>query len=333
MVFEGMIEQSERDREALARKTRQAILWLVSRRKPAYLPRVEGALARLSGGEGVPFAPLLHPDVFRWYFGLSQKAKGEDGDALGKHLERVSVLEQTVRSSRLRARENLGVIGAAIDVDVGSEGAKATLDRGIETLHKAVGRSKVHIVPAPGPQVLGVLRGAFDLVREVWPEAYAETHDSLQKLVIFRGDALISYTDFKYHGSVFLGYEETAQTEDSVTMADELVHEAAHVRLNTALVVDPHFRNDVAERYSSPLRREPRSMFGVFHQAFALSRLTQFYARLEDKYPGQTAEDLARVAGDLRQALAIIERHAQLTDRGESFLDDARDLAHRVKGC
>jgi hypothetical protein len=128
--------------------------------------------------------------------------------------------------------------------------------------------------------------------------------------------------------------------KDDLALALSLIHESAHLKLFCAYLDDEIVLNDPDETYSSPLRREPRPMNGIYHAAFVLARMVQFLHDLDRS--GQTEQvvgpEAARhLQGHLRKsmtdfdaAMDVITRHAQLTARGHAIITETANGVQAV---
>lgn len=60
---------------------------------------------------------------------------------------------------------------------------------------------------------------------------------------------------------------------DRIALVESLTHETAHALLFGFTLGENLTLNDPAERYASPLRRDPRPMEGIVHATFVLARM------------------------------------------------------------
>jgi HEXXH motif-containing protein len=104
-----------------------------------------------------------------------------------------------------------------------------------------------------------------------------------------------------------------------------MVHEVWHARLNAALAVSPLFYDDESALYGSPLRPDPRPMFGLFHQMFVLSRLFYFHRRLSSVYE-DSRKSVVRVYGQLVAAVRTVAGQAQLDPGGVDLVKSILEL-------
>lgn len=115
-----------------------------------------------------------------------------------------------------------------------------------------------------------------------------------------------------------------------VEMAQTLAHESAHNLLFGLCAEGPLVENDDDERYSSPLRVDPRPMDGIVHATFVTARM--HYAlgalagsgTLEATDRAYAAGALPGLADAVAAGMATIEAHGRLTPLGAAVLDGAR---------
>ena len=124
---------------------------------------------------------------------------------------------------------------------------------------------------------------------------------------------------------------------DPLHLALTLVHESSHLKLFYAYLDDEVVLNDPDETYSSPLRRQPRPMNGIYHAAFVLARMAQFSAdmlqsRRADALASAAAwqDELGRSVEHFEAAQSVIAAHGQLTAQGASLMAEAAD---GVRAC
>jgi hypothetical protein len=259
---------------------------------------------------------FCHPEVFHWYFQVRNGwLSGDEG------LNRMMRLSQAIFDSRERAGRRAADIGVAIDTAPVGDGVAEALRHGAEYARRLAGED-VRLLPLRewSRDVTGRLKEALAMIRKFWPAAYQEMPLVVKKLIIYRGHAVIGFTDFRYHGSVFFKYEWLMKRKHLEEVAEDLIHEAAHVRLNSIMGATSLFRNDDREVYPSPLRRDLRSMYGVFHQMFVLRRVVEWYRRLDRKSLIGDRANLTENYGGLQQAHDVVRKHADLTPAGRQMM-------------
>jgi HEXXH motif-containing protein len=137
-------------------------------------------------------------------------------------------------------------------------------------------------------------------------------------------------SSFMLWGAIMLSIRQHGTVLDMIA---GLVHEAAHLLLFGLSVDNPFVENAVHERFSSPLRIDPRPMDGVFHATFVCARMHYAFARLLRasatlSQPLETALIERRVA-DCRSGFfdgyETVQRFGRLTANGQVILTAAAE--------
>lgn len=308
-------QQSQEDRLSLSIKLRDSVLEMSQHFCSDYQAKIQQSL----GGEKENYLDILHPDFFEWYFALVQSiTNGTTSDLYSGSDILLDDVFQNISASRQRAIANEKLIGATIDVTSNTGKSSNVLVRALHTAEEIHGcHLKIELLQNLSKKQIQAIQNSFILLREIWPEAHEELEDFVQRIQFFDGEQVIGFVDFQNHGSIFLRQEDM---NDEVWLAEQILHEGSHIRLNTVLAVTPLFLNDSKVRYESPLRREPRHMFGLFHQMFVLSRLSHLYMRLS-RVTDQYQEKLQVINNQLNQAIKVVRRHADLTREGSEIVD------------
>lgn len=296
------------DRAALTQATRDSLLEVIEQ-AAAERQDVLRTLREASESQ------LFHPDFFEWYFALRDRVSEEDEEGFARELDRLEPVLASVQRSLERAATHQAELSVALDL--GGVRETSTVERANQSARE-MGGSGTHfrVLPEASPEQIQQIAAALGLLRELWPEAHAELAQSVQQLTLFEDDTLKSFADFRRHGSIFMRVDFL---KDSVLLADFLFHESTHVRLNTVLSVRPMFLNPNNALYSTPLRRDPRPMFGAFHQMLVVCRVHEFYRRLARLRSGY-AEKVEEMRAKLQSGWEVVRQHAQLTESGEALV-------------
>jgi hypothetical protein len=113
----------------------------------------------------------------------------------------------------------------------------------------------------------------------------------------------------------------------AVSIIDLLIHESSHLLLFGLSAEGPLLNNKGEERYSSPLRSDPRPIDGILHACFVSSRVHLAMNRLLDsgiltvKNEKRAAERRAHNARSARIALEVLKKHARPTELGKNVLE------------
>jgi HEXXH motif-containing protein len=116
----------------------------------------------------------------------------------------------------------------------------------------------------------------------------------------------------------------------NISLIDLLVHESSHVLLFGIGFESALTQNSGDERYSSPLRSDPRPIDGIFHACFVATRVSLAMSRLLAS--GILTEQQRREAEQRRDyngnaariSLGVLDEHARLTELGANALDTIR---------
>jgi hypothetical protein len=149
------------------------------------------------------------------------------------------------------------------------------------------------------------------------------------------GSSFGGATSFHAWGALFLNARRHSSL---VSMADGLVHEAAHAMLFALASGEAMVENDSAERFASPLRSDRRPMEGVFHATFVSARVCYSMAHLAaaDTLDLAHRQEAARARDRARRAFdagyALVKAHARPTAIGRQAMDGAVGYMDRNGG-
>jgi HEXXH motif-containing protein len=118
--------------------------------------------------------------------------------------------------------------------------------------------------------------------------------------------------------------------KDKVGMVQMLAHESAHNLLFGLCPDQPLVNNDPAERYSSPLRNDPRPIEGIYHATFVCARMhraVRNIARSGSISRGQKAQvekSMERNARAFASGMKTLDNHAVFTEPARAIIESAR---------
>ena len=134
-------------------------------------------------------------------------------------------------------------------------------------------------------------------------------------------------SSFMAWGAIFIN---VSQERDRIQVLLSLVHEATHQLLFGLAREEPLVTNPPGERFTSPLRRDPRPMDGVFHATYVAARLSCLFEMLASGHPALTVQESAEAAGRIapmrgrfREGHAVIASDALLTPLGRRVMEEA----------
>jgi hypothetical protein len=176
------------------------------------------------------------------------------------------------------------------------------------------------------------VEGGLSLLRLADPHWHDEIRSLLRMIVVGSGrldtqDLFNGASTFFFWGGSLINAE---LRRSEVSIIDLLVHESSHLLLFGLSAEGPLLLNEGHERYSSPLRADPRPIDGILHACFVATRVHLAMSRLlesdylSDKNQKRAADrrDLAtRSAG---VGLDVLNKNARPTELGENVLDSLR---------
>ena len=257
----------------------------------------------------------VRPSVVALYSDIVLAISDEDQAALATALARAAALDDPASAAPCRAV-------TLRDDDIGPGLAESYRRHADDDPEVAL-----DLAPADPAAMAGATRTLAEtmgLIAAADPELSGELA-ALVREVVFAGNAgngpdFGGATTFYLWGASVINIEGAA---DPLSLAEALVHEAAHTRLLGESLGRPLATNPAAERYASPLRPDPRPMEGIVHANFVVARLHHLAGRL---FTGSARD--ARLAENRERFLAgdeIIMRHATLTPTGTAIYAATRD--------
>jgi len=257
----------------------------------------------------------MHPDCFdlrNVLVGLEAQGTPPADELLMAALQHCAA---GVAASRRRAADNLASLGGRFDISPHFPRALGVLRAAVCT-RMPEQADNAHLVSLRDAAQVAV-RESFQILAGAWPEMFAELQDSVTNLLFFDCPGLLGFSGLGYHGGIFLRVQDI---EDPVKLAENILHEGSHVRLNTSMAGTQYFDGDADGRYASPLREDPRPMFGVFHQMFVLGRMLHFYDLVSARLAIHHRRH-AVVRRQFHEAHTTVCAHARLTPAGQRLTD------------
>ena len=172
------------------------------------------------------------------------------------------------------------------------------------------------------------LSEALSLIALALPEWWRELPMALSRLVPvgYHGEQHLSASYLEAPGTAWLTLHP-----DPLTLAEAIIHETQHGRLNTLMWLDPVLKNGRSEWTASPVRPDLRPLSGVLLAAHAFIPVSALHARLEAlAHPiSQTPQFQKRrdaVLASNLQGLSTVETRGEPTTAGQRLLSDLRAL-------
>jgi HEXXH motif-containing protein len=170
---------------------------------------------------------------------------------------------------------------------------------------------------------------ALALLIKAAPELTDELHALVREIILADSVGRTSFgaSSFQLWGALLLKLKADATR---IEIAESLAHEGAHALLFGFGMGRPLVENHEHERYTSPLRGDPRPMDGVVHATYVVARMHYAVTRMLDS--GLLTKEEAVAAREARErngrlyadGLAVIETHAKWTRAGAAALSSSK---------
>ena len=179
--------------------------------------------------------------------------------------------------------------------------------------------------PAPLPEAdheqwCKVLDEAWRLLTRWHPGYAAEIAACLTTIIPLSRELGV----FASSSSAAFGGVAMSPKETSAELAEALVHELQHSKLNAAMDLVVLHRSREDQWYYAPWRDDPRPLVGLLHGIYAFTSVAEFWhGRHDFVSPHQMVHgDLAfgLRANQVSRALDVLRRSSELTDLGREFV-------------
>lgn len=160
---------------------------------------------------------------------------------------------------------------------------------------------------------------ALAIIEKHLPAVRAELRAG-QRLYIpvgYEAEKHLSASYREYVGAIYLTLHPQA-----LTLAEAIVHEFQHGKINLLSHLDPLLENGFTFRYRSPVRPDPRPLMGILLAAHAFVPVAHLLHAAGE--PG--AARLADVVAKNDEALAVLRAHAMPTALGKAIMDELERL-------
>jgi HEXXH motif-containing protein len=177
------------------------------------------------------------------------------------------------------------------------------------------------------------LREAFDLIHAALPEWYEELEVSLQRLIPvgYEPERHLSASYREAPGIAYLTLHP-----DPLTLAEAIIHETQHTKLNLLRWLDDVLTNGETCWTSSPVRPDLRPLIGVLMAVHAFVPVAALHQRLaEIDHPiastSRFTERRAALLASNGRGFAILDAQAQPTAAGSRLLADLHALQSHLE--
>jgi hypothetical protein len=175
-----------------------------------------------------------------------------------------------------------------------------------------------------GSAVLERFEAAMELVELVDLEQAREITVFTEYVVPLEGGSqFVGGSALALYGATFLRLDPSWT---ALCFADHLVHEASHQLIHAAQEMDPMLINRDYVGAPSPIRSDPRPLYGSFHATFVFLRLAQFMRAVLSVQPDSSVAEEAEIRFHrhllgLLQGLDSLIAYGDFTRKGREELD------------
>ena len=178
------------------------------------------------------------------------------------------------------------------------------------------------------------LAQCLDWTQDLWPELFEEMEILLKSIVPvgYSGTKHLSASYREAVGTIYMTLHPHL-----LTMTEALIHEFQHNKMNLASYFDAFLENAFFPLYKSPVRPDPRPLWGVLLAVHAFLPVAEFYRKMRaDGHPVSKSPDfdkrLAEIDEKNSEGLATLREHAQWTKAGRALMDELEAIEERQKG-
>ncbi len=179
---------------------------------------------------------------------------------------------------------------------------------------------------------LDALNRALALIAECFPDFRREL-DLLLRYVVPVGYDEEAHLSASYREAIGTVYLTLHPSE--LTLAEAIIHEVSHNKLNALLELDPLLHDGLVPAFDSPVRPDKRPLLGVLLAVHAFLAVERFYECLleREELPAPRAA-VRRRLGELRatnrEGAAVLLEHAHPTKVGQGVLGEIERLVGRT---
>jgi hypothetical protein len=178
------------------------------------------------------------------------------------------------------------------------------------------------------------IRDAFVLLDEGDPELAAELRALLREIILAAGTkepkalTFDGASSFMLWGAIILNVN---RSDGAIGMVQMLAHESAHNLLFGFSADQALVENSPEELFSSPLRKDPRPMDGIYHATFVTARMYRAVRQLlasgvlDPAAKEKAQKDLADNARLFKHGIETVQKFGKLSPLGEAVMLGASD--------
>ncbi|KAB8030719.1 aKG-HExxH-type peptide beta-hydroxylase [Fluviispira multicolorata] len=171
---------------------------------------------------------------------------------------------------------------------------------------------------------------SFNILNKYANNSFKEINKLITEIFLFNNDKsyiISSGTSLNNFGSIYI----SSNLKKSIPFyLEALVHESSHLYLFGIALNDSIVLNSDEERYSAPLRNDKRTMTGIYHAAFVISRIIYSFNNIlnnnindESKTNNEIIIRKKELISRFRGGYQTILKHGKLTNLGKEIIQYA----------
>lgn len=183
----------------------------------------------------------------------------------------------------------------------------------------------------PVDEWVAVLGDCFELVETFLPGEFTEMASLLHEIVP------VGYHEVRHLSA---SYREAVGTvymtlhPNLMTMVEALVHEFQHNKINVSTHSVDYLRNGFHPLFKSPVRPDPRPLWGILLAVHAFLPVAEFYRRMRDGgHAFAGSPEFERRMGEIdaknHEGMEMLRANAQWTEEGRAMFDELEELERR----
>ena len=183
----------------------------------------------------------------------------------------------------------------------------------------------------PQQEWISVLDESFAIVERFMPGEFVEMRMMLHEVVPVGYDA-VRHLSASYRegiGTIYLTLHPNV-----MTMTEAVVHEFQHNKFNVSSYNAEYLTNAFHPLYKSPVRPDPRPLWGILLAVHAFLPVAELYRRMRDGgHPLAAHPDFERRMSEIdlknHEGMEMLRANAQLTPAGRAMFDELEALESR----
>jgi HEXXH motif-containing protein len=180
----------------------------------------------------------------------------------------------------------------------------------------------------PPEEWVDVLEQAFRLIEVYTPELYTEMGSMLHEVVPvgYHPEKHLSASYREAIGTVYMTLHPNL-----MTMTEAVIHEFQHNKANVAAYSAEYLNNAFYPLFKSPVRPDPRPLWGILLAVHAFLPVALLYRRMRDGgHPRAKRPDFEQRMADIdlknHEGMEMLRAYADWTVPGKAFFDDLDEL-------